>query len=85
MLVMSNVCLQIYIQNGYCEGGSLQRKIEENRRRGERFSEGELRRVLGHVAKGLQYIHSKQLVHLDIKPGNIFIALENNAPSPQRM
>ena len=63
---MSNVCLQIYIQNEYCEGGSLQRKIEENRRRGERFSEGELRRVLGHVAKGLQYIHSKQLVHLNI-------------------
>ena len=77
--------MQIYIQNEYCEGGSLQRKIEEHRRRGERFSEGELRRVLGHVAKGLQYIHSRQLVHLDIKPGNIFIALENNAPSPQRM
>ena len=32
--------------------------------------------------QGLQYIHSKQLVHLDIKPGNIFISLEYAAPSP---
>ena len=37
------------------------------------------------MAKGLQYIHSKQLVHLDIKPGNIFISLDSDAPSPQRM
>merc|ERR1719474_828539 len=75
----------IYIQNEYCEGGSLQRKIEENRRTGVRFTETELRRILGHVAKGLQYIHSKQLVHLDIKPGNIFISYENEVPSPQRI
>merc|ERR1719323_1187326 len=75
----------IYIQNEYCEGGSLQRKIEENRRTGTKFNESELRRILGHVAKGLQYIHSKQLVHLDIKPGNIFISVENDSPSPQRI
>ena len=34
--------------------------------------------------QGLQYIHSKQLVHLDIKPGNIFISLEYITPSPPR-
>ena len=44
-----------------------------------------MRRILGHVTKGLQYIHSKQLVHLDIKPGNIFISLENDSPSPARL
>lgn len=75
----------IFIQNEYCEGGSLQRKIEDHRRRKDRFTEGELRRILSHVAKGLQYIHSKQLVHLDIKPGNIFISLDSDAPSPQRI
>jgi len=73
----------IFIQNEYCEGGSLQTKIEDNRRRKERFTEGELRRILSHVAKGLQYIHSKQLVHLDIKPGNILISLDSDVPSPQ--
>merc|ERR1712038_2171505 len=75
----------IYIQNEYCEGGSLQRKIEENRRTGVRFTETELRRILVHVAKGLQYIHSKQLVHLDIKPGNVFMSLENDVASPPRI
>jgi serine/threonine protein kinase len=34
--------------------------------------------------QGLQYIHSKQLVHLDIKPGNIFMSVEYLIPSPPR-
>lgn len=29
--------------------------------------------MLLQIAEGLHYIHSKQLAHLDIKPGNIFI------------
>ncbi len=33
------------------------------------------------MVQGLQYIHSKQLVHLDIKPGNMFISLEYLIPS----
>merc|ERR1719266_841646 len=32
----------IYIQNEYCEGGSLQKKIEDYRASGLRFSEAEL-------------------------------------------
>ena len=35
--------------------------------RGEKFSEGELRSSLCNVVTGLQYIHSKQLGHLNIK------------------
>lgn len=73
----------VYIQNEFCEGGSLQRQIEEFRINGRRFSEQELRKIMAHVAKGLQYIHSKQLVHLDVKPGNILISLENDVPSPE--
>jgi len=75
----------VYIQNEYCEGGSLQKKIEDYRANGLRFSEVELCKIMAHVAKGLQYIHSKQLVHLDIKPGNIFISFEHDSPSPQRI
>merc|ERR1719300_752356 len=30
--------------------------------------------IILQVLKGLQYIHSKNLVHLDIKPENIFIS-----------
>ena len=81
---------RVYIQNEFCEGGALGNRIddlrEENQLSGsdKRLPECELKKILLHAAKGLQYIHSKGLVHLDIKPENIFIALEHasNSPSP---
>lgn len=60
------------IQNEYCNGGSLADKISKE----ESLNPSELRRLLLHVAEGLRYIHSEGLVHLDIKPGNIFISQE---------
>ena len=75
---------RVYIQNEYCEGGSLASKIVELKNSGKYFTESELKRILLHLAKGLQYIHSKMLVHLDIKPENIFISLEHPVTSPIR-
>jgi wee1-like protein kinase len=34
-----------------------------------------LRKILLHIANGLAFIHAKNLVHLDIKPENIFISI----------
>jgi len=65
---------QVYIQSEYCEGGSLASQIEEFRKRRRFFTETELKKMVVDVTKGLQYIHSKQLVHRDIKPENIFIS-----------
>lgn len=64
------------IQNEFCNGGSLQDAIEKHRTNGTCFSESEVRLILLHVAEGLRYIHSHNLVHMDIKPGNIFISRE---------
>ncbi|CAL4205929.1 unnamed protein product [Meganyctiphanes norvegica] len=64
------------IQNEYCNGGSLADMVEDNYRTGRKLSEDQLKHVLLHTAKGLKYIHSLQLVHMDIKPGNIFISKE---------
>lgn len=63
----------MYIQNEYCNGGSLSEVLESNRRTGTRMSESDFKQVLLHVAQGLKLIHSQNLVHLDIKPGNVFI------------
>ncbi|KAL4232591.1 Mitosis inhibitor protein kinase wee1 [Mactra antiquata] len=63
----------MYIQNEYCNGGSLAEYVEEHKRTGNHFSENELVQILHQVSQGLRYIHSQNLVHLDIKPGNIFI------------
>lgn len=59
------------IQNEFCNGGSLADKIEN-----EVLSILDLRRLTAHIAEGLRYIHSLDLVHLDIKPANIFISTE---------
>lgn len=59
------------IQNEFCNGGSLADQIEM-----ESLTMSDLRRLIKHVAEGLRYIHSLGLVHLDIKPANIFISKE---------
>ncbi|XP_057692691.1 wee1-like protein kinase 2 isoform X2 [Corythoichthys intestinalis] len=61
------------IQNEYCNGGSLSDVIRAKELQGEMFSETELNDLLLQVSMGLKYIHSLGLVHLDIKPSNIFI------------
>ncbi|KAH3728006.1 wee1-like protein kinase 1-A isoform X2 [Dreissena polymorpha] len=63
----------MFIQNEYCNGGSLAEYVEDHRRTGQHFSEVELTQILYQLAQGLRYIHSQNLVHLDIKPGNVFI------------
>ncbi|XP_070813578.1 wee1-like protein kinase [Pituophis catenifer annectens] len=62
------------IQNEYCNGGSLADAISENYRNMRYFGEPELKDLLLQVARGLKYIHSMSLVHMDIKPSNIFIS-----------
>ncbi|KAG8196799.1 hypothetical protein JTE90_027517 [Oedothorax gibbosus] len=61
------------IQNEYCNGGSLAQAIEEKALKRLRFSEADVKQILLHIASGLKYIHSLNLAHMDIKPGNIFI------------
>ncbi|GBP76116.1 Wee1-like protein kinase [Eumeta japonica] len=85
------------IQNEYCDGGSLQDLIATGP-----LPESELLILLQHIASGLQvvaddtrsfdplfpisYIHGKRLVHMDVKPGNIFVCENDGTPpsSPAR-
>nr|XP_006642673.2 PREDICTED: wee1-like protein kinase [Lepisosteus oculatus] len=62
------------IQNEYCNGGSLSDVLMENYRSMRYFTEMDLKDLLLQVARGLKYIHSTALVHMDIKPSNIFIS-----------
>ncbi|KAM8891073.1 wee1-like protein kinase 2 isoform 1-T1 [Spinachia spinachia] len=67
------------IQNEYCDGGSLSDVIETRKMQDEMFSEAELKDLLLQVSMGLKYIHNSGLVHLDIKPSNIFICQRPSA------
>ncbi|XP_007656516.2 wee1-like protein kinase [Ornithorhynchus anatinus] len=62
------------IQNEYCNGGSLADAISENYRSMNYYTQAELKDLLLQVGRGLRYIHSMSLVHMDIKPSNIFIS-----------
>ena len=54
-----------------CEGGTLQDfTLERNR---EALPENHLWDIIRDVAMGLQVLHEHDIVHLDIKPDNIFI------------
>ncbi|XP_022906291.1 wee1-like protein kinase [Onthophagus taurus] len=59
------------IQNEFCNTGSLAEMIAQGP-----LSQQELRRLLMQLAEGLRYIHLQGLVHMDIKPANIFINRE---------
>ncbi|XP_055710045.1 wee1-like protein kinase [Phlebotomus papatasi] len=63
------------IQNEYCNGGSLQSLLQTRH-----LNESELRILLIHITEGLRYIHSNDLVHMDLKAGNIFLT-----KAPQRL
>ncbi|KAL9984171.1 hypothetical protein ACROYT_G006438 [Oculina patagonica] len=71
------------IQNEYCEGGSLAELIERNSKTNEVMAEGELKQLLIQLAEGLKYIHSLGLVHMDMKPGNIFISYNTDVDECQ--
>ncbi|GAB5568847.1 wee1-like protein kinase 2 isoform X1 [Prionailurus iriomotensis] len=70
------------IQNEYCNGGSLQAAISENTKSGDHFQEPKLKDILLQISLGLKYIHNSGMVHLDIKPSNIFICHKMQSDSP---
>ncbi|XP_006861241.1 PREDICTED: wee1-like protein kinase 2 [Chrysochloris asiatica] len=61
------------IQNEYCSGGSLKAAISARKKSNKYFQESELKDMLLQISLGLKYIHGSGVVHLDIKPSNIFI------------
>nr|XP_003475385.2 wee1-like protein kinase 2 [Cavia porcellus] len=73
---------RVIIQNEYCNGGSLQAAISENTKSGNHFQEPKLKDILLQISLGLKYIHSSGLVHLDIKPSNIFICHNTRSDCP---
>ncbi|CAH7470413.1 Wee2 [Phodopus roborovskii] len=72
----------VVIQNEYCNGGSLQAVISENAASGNHFPEPTLKDILLQISLGLKYIHNFGMVHLDIKPSNIFICHKMQSDFP---
>ncbi|EJD55307.1 hypothetical protein AURDEDRAFT_132470 [Auricularia subglabra TFB-10046 SS5] len=60
---------KIYIFEEYCQGGSLQALLDLGRIEDERIVQVYTMQIL----EGLLYLHSKGIVHRDIKPDNILL------------
>jgi len=63
----------LYIQTEYLAGGSI---LEGWKSGSLKFDENEVRELLFQVASGLNHFHSHGLVHLDIKPENLFLSAD---------
>ena len=62
-----------YMVMQYVRGRTLQFHIQRNR---HEFTEGFIRRLFTHLMNGLREVHANKLLHLDIKPANVFITME---------
>jgi TPR repeat protein/serine/threonine protein kinase len=63
-----------YFVMPYVDGLALDTLIEDRGKKGNPFSEEELRGLLEHVLGALAYLHDRGIYHRDIKPGNILIS-----------
>ncbi len=68
----------VYMVMAYEEGRSLQEAILRNRGREGRvvIPERHVRRVFRQVMNGLREVHANRLLHLDLKPANIYLRLD---------
>ncbi|MFN5510919.1 MAG: serine/threonine-protein kinase [Burkholderiales bacterium] len=65
----------VYMVMAYEEGRSLQQWILRTRKRtgGEVLPERAIRKVFMQLCNGLREVHANRLLHLDIKPANIYL------------
>lgn len=68
----------VYMVMAYESGRSLQDHIVRRRDKGERplVSERFIRKMFSHVMNGLREVHTNKLLHLDLKPANIYLRVD---------
>jgi serine/threonine protein kinase len=63
----------VYMVMAYESGHSLQEFIGRQHAKGGRIGEAFIRQIFTQVLKGLREVHANQLLHLDLKPANIYL------------
>lgn len=71
----------VYMVMNYLEGASLQDFIVTARelKQPKVFRESTIRSLFDEVLRGLRIVHQHKMLHLDIKPANIFITDDNKS------
>lgn len=65
----------VYMVMRYERGKTLQEEIQSRKRT---VKEGFIRRVFAEMLNGLREVHTHKILHLDIKPANIYIRLDGS-------
>lgn len=70
----------VYLVMAYEEGRSLQETILRNRGREGRgvIAERHVRRVFAEVLYGLREVHANRMLHLDLKPANVYLRADGS-------
>jgi len=63
----------VYMVMAYESGHSLQEHIQRQRARGAKLGEAFIRQIFVQVINGLREVHANKLLHLDLKPANIYL------------
>ncbi|KAJ7497443.1 hypothetical protein FB451DRAFT_1120964 [Mycena latifolia] len=66
----------LYIQTELCELGNFARFLWEYGRVFPRLDEARIWKIIVDLSNGLQFIHDAGVIHLDLKPSNIFVTGE---------
>ena len=68
----------VYMVMGYEHGRSLQDHIDLRRQKGDKplVSETAIRRMFMQVMDALREVHTHKLLHLDLKPANIYLRVD---------
>ena len=71
----------VYMVMNYLQGDTLQDFIVTARdlKRDKVFRESTIRSLFDEILRGLRIVHQHKMLHLDIKPANIFITNDNRA------
>ena len=71
----------VYMVMNYLEGATLQDFIITARERKQEkvFRESTIRSLFDEILRGLRVVHQHKMLHLDIKPANIFITDDDRA------
>ncbi|KAG6885681.1 hypothetical protein C0993_011166 [Termitomyces sp. T159_Od127] len=66
----------LYIQTEVCTSGNLQQFLETFGNAYRKLSEDRVWKILVDLSNGLRFVHDAGVIHLDLKPSNIFVTGE---------
>ena len=68
----------LIIMMEFCEYGDMAYHIRKKKQAKERFTETEIMNWFVQLCLSLEYVHSRKILHRDLKTQNIFLTQDNN-------